>query len=501
MMQYGQANPFGQPNNVAAGYGGYAQPMYNMGMMPSPYGAGYPQAYGNPAAAAYGAGGMAPDASRTIYLGNVKPEIQPHEILRFVHTGLVESYRHCTDKSCAFLSFVDPNSAQAFHNEFMSKKLVVGDTEIKVGWGKSNPLSNVLKAQVQSGATRTVYIGRITESDTEETIRSALIKYGPIENVKIMREKNIAFVYFLSISVATQCVNNASKDPEWAGKKINYGKDHCAPQQLDYNSAFAMQSSPYGAQAAAPFNPYGYPDMSAAGPMAPTNRVLRTLYIGNIHPDAKVEDVCNTIRGGILVQVRYLSDKNIAFVTFTDAATALNVYNHAQSVGLVLRGRRLRVGWGKPSSISPEVSAAILRGATRNIYVGGIPETLTEEKLKADFSEYGEIELVNTFREKKCAFVNFTTIHSAMAAIEGMRLKLEYNDFKLNFGKDRCGNPFKPAKAKKDESAPAPATTTAAAAPAAAATKTPAVPIPAKKLKHVNTPTSYGFTFNQIKPL
>lgn len=478
MSQYGQANPFVQPSNVAATYGGYAQPMYNMGMMPSPYGGGYPQSYGT-SVSGYSTGGLPADATRTIYLGNVKPDVLPYDILKHVHTGLVESYRHCADKSCAFLSFVDPNSAQSFYNEFQTKKLVVGDLDIRIGWGKSNPITNPLKAQIQSGATRTVYIGRITETDTEETIRNSLLKFGPIENVKVMRDKNIAFVYFLSISVATLCVNTASKEPEWAGKKFNYGKDHCAPQQIDYNSAFAMQPSPYGGQAT-PFNPYGYPDMTAAGPMAPTARVLRTLYVGNIHPDAKVEDVCNTIRGGILVQVRYLSDKNIAFVTFTDAATALTVYNHAQSNGLVLRGRRLRVGWGKPSSISADVSAAILRGATRNIYVGGIPESLTEEKLKADFEEYGEIELVNTFREKKCAFVNFTTIQSAMAAIEGMRLKLEYNDYKLNFGKDRCGNPFKPVKVKKEE---------------------PATPAPVKNLKHINTPTSYGLTFEQIKPL
>jgi hypothetical protein len=61
--------------------------------------------------------------------------------------------------------------------------------------------------------------------------------------------------------------------------------------------------------------------------------------------------------------------------------------------------------------------------------------------LRQDFQEYGEIELVNTLREKSCAFVNFTNIANAIKAIEAVRGKDEYKRFKVNFGKDRCGNP------------------------------------------------------------
>jgi hypothetical protein len=70
-----------------------------------------------------------------------------------------------------------------------------------------------------------------------------------------------------------------------------------------------------------------------------------------------------------------------------------------------------------------------------------LDEAWTEERLRQDFSEYGEIELVNTLREKSCAFVNFTNIANAIKAIEGMRNREEYRRFKINFGKDRCGNP------------------------------------------------------------
>jgi hypothetical protein len=70
-----------------------------------------------------------------------------------------------------------------------------------------------------------------------------------------------------------------------------------------------------------------------------------------------------------------------------------------------------------------------------------LDESWTEERLRQDFAEFGEIELVNTLREKSCAFVNFTNIANAIKAIEAIRQKDEYKRFKVNFGKDRCGNP------------------------------------------------------------
>lgn len=456
MSQYGQPSPFGQPPQPQYGYG---QPMYGM------YAGGPPH---TPVSLISG------EATRTIYLGNVTREMNIHDILNYVRHGLVESFRTCYEKNCAFLTFVDPNSAQAFFQEFLVKKMIVNDTEIKLGWGKPTTIHNTLKLQIQGGATRCVYLGRINESHTEEFIRDAASQYGPLEHIKIIRDKNIAFVHFLNIMSAAKCVGALSKEPGWAGVRVNYGKDRCC-NHLDYN--------PYGFQ---PFqstqqqqqqlgyehyNPYT-PMQPTAGPIiTPDTTTLRTLYLGNIHPEAKTEDLCNIIRGGNLVQLKLLHDKHIAFVTFLDASTALDVYNYAQTIGLVIRGRKIRVGWGKPSSISAHVAQAIQQGATRNVYVGNIPDSLTVEKLKSDFGCYGEIELVNAFKEKKCAFVNYACIESAVVAINGMRSNPEYAGYKLNYGKDRCGNPFKHPLLRK---AVAAAATTAAAVAAA-----PSAPAPA----------------------
>jgi RNA recognition motif-containing protein len=166
-----------------------------------------------------------------------------------------------------------------------------------------------------------------------------------------------------------------------------------------------------------------------------------TVYLGNIHPDTNCEDICNAIRGGVLYQIRYLTDKHIAFVTFMDASAAFNFYQLLTYQGISIKGRRLKGGWGKPVQIPASVMMAVQNGASRNVYIGNLDETITEEKLRTDFSEYGEIELINFLTEKSCAFVNFTSIQSAMNALEGIKSKDDYKKLKVNYGKDRCGNP------------------------------------------------------------
>jgi RNA recognition motif-containing protein len=77
------------------------------------------------------------------------------------------------------------------------------------------------------------------------------------------------------------------------------------------------------------------------------------------------------------------------------------------------------------------------------VYLGNVEdfETFSEDKLKRDFGEYGDIELVNFLKEKNCAFVNFTNISNAIKAIEGVKNKPDYANLRIAHGKDRCANP------------------------------------------------------------
>ena len=409
--------------------------------------------YGGQAFAQQGALG---GTSRTVYLGNIPPDTPAEEILNHVRSGAIESVRILADKHCAFIAFLEVSSATHFHSDAILKKLAIRGQEIKIGWGKPSQASaSILAAVQQSAASRNVYLGNLPEEVTEEELREDLGKFGLIDTVKIVREKSIAFVHFLSIGCAIKTVANLPQEPKWQHpRRVNYGKDRCAyiskTQQQNaaqflgipaghshmlngvdrdmISSALAQQSATAAAVA------------TTAGGM--NNMGNRTIYLGNIHPETTIEEICNVVRGGLLHHIRYIADKHICFVTFIDPTAAASFFAQSVIHGLMIHNRRLKLGWGKHSgALPPAIALAVAGGASRNVYIGNLDESWNEDRLRTDFSEYGEIELVNALREKSCAFVNFTNIQNAIKAIEAMRGQESYKKFKINFGKDRCGNP------------------------------------------------------------
>lgn len=466
------ANP-GQQHNHLSNVGNPVQnqqtlsPMYQSMMVPG--GLGGPQSYGpQHAPGGYGAmgtamgpgmhmgSGLASGTSRTVYLGNIPPETPAEEILNHVRSGQIESVRLLPDKNCAFISFLESSSAVHFHSDAILKKLSIRGQDIKVGWGKPSQVpSSVALATSQSGASRNVYLGSLPVEITEDELREELGKFGPIDTVKLVREKAIGFVHFLSIGNAVKAVTQLPQDPKWqAPRRVFYGKDRCAyvSKTQQQNAAQYLGIAPGYAHvlnsadrdlisnALAQQSVAAAAVSTAAG--GANNLGNRTVYLGNIHPETTSEEICNVVRGGLLHHVRYIPDKHICFVTFIDPTAAASFYALSNIQGLMIHNRRLKVGWGKHSgALPPAIALAVSGGASRNVYIGNIDEAWTEERLRQDFSEYGEIELVNALREKSCAFVNFTNIANAIKAIEAIRGKEDYKRFKINFGKDRCGNP------------------------------------------------------------
>ncbi|KAF4314634.1 hypothetical protein SLS57_007390 [Botryosphaeria dothidea] len=414
------------------------------------------QALGGLGSQMHMAPGLVSGTSRTVYLGNIPPETTAEEILGHVRSGQIESVRLLPDKNCAFISFLDSSSATHFHSDAILKKLSIRGQDIKIGWGKPSQVpTSVALAVQQSGASRNVYLGNLPEDVSEEELREDLGKFGPIDTVKIVREKAIGFVHFLSIGNAIKAVAQLPQEPKWQPpRRVYYGKDRCAyvSKTQQQNAAQYLGIAPgyahvlNGADRDLISNALAQQSVAAAAVATSAgganNLGNRTVYLGNIHPETTIEEICNVVRGGLLHHIRYIPDKHICFVTFIDPTSAASFYALSQLQGLMIHNRRLKIGWGKHSgALPPAIALAVSGGASRNVYIGNLDESWTEDRLRQDFSEYGEIELVNTLREKSCAFVNFTNIANAIKAIEAVRQKEEYKRFKVNFGKDRCGNP------------------------------------------------------------
>lgn len=411
--------------------------------------------FGGPAAQMQMTPGVVSASSRTVYLGNIPPDTSAEEILGHVRSGQIESVRLLSDKNCAFISFLDGNSATHFHSDAILKKLSIRGQDIKVGWGKPAQVpTSVALAVQQSGASRNVYLGNLPEDVTEAELREDLGRFGPIDTVKLVREKAIGFVHFLSIGHAIKAVSQLPQDPKWqAPRRVYYGKDRCAyvSKTQQQNAAQYLGIAPgyahalNGADRDLISNALAQQSVAAAAVATSAGGVNnlgnRTVYLGNIHPETTIEEICNVVRGGLLHHIRYIPDKHICFVTFIDPTAAASFYALSNLQGLMIHNRRLKIGWGKHSgALPPAIALAVSGGASRNVYVGNLDESWTEDRLRQDFSEYGEIELVNALREKSCAFVNFTNIANAIKAIEAIRGREEYQRFKVNFGKDRCGN-------------------------------------------------------------
>jgi hypothetical protein len=165
----------------------------------------FPQAQYSPVALTAALGQTNNVTSRTVYVGNLPATASVDELLNLVHFGPLESIRVLPEKSCVFLSFLDGPTAAQFYADAVVKKLSLHGQELKIGWGKPSPVpSQVALAIQQSNASRNVYLGGLDENTTEEQLRDDLSRFGLIDQVKIVRDKNIGFVHFLSISIATK---------------------------------------------------------------------------------------------------------------------------------------------------------------------------------------------------------------------------------------------------------------------------------------------------------
>lgn len=424
-----------------------------------------------PAAAAAAAAAAGNTTGRTVYVGNLPPDASVDELMNLVRFGPVESVRLLPEKSCVFISFLDGATAAAFHADATVKKLTLHGQELKIGWGKPSIVPPpVVQAIAVAKATRNVYLGGLDEVLTESELRDDLSRFGPIDQVKIVKDKGIGFVHFLSIGAAMKVVATLPTEQEWQGKRIGYGKDRCAyvprAQQAAVQAAQQQAAAALGHTLGMPgapfqaFNPLSPATLYSSNFHSPVSRQTgfenqdpynntmsnRCVYIGSLPEEATTSDICDAIRGGLVAQIRYLQDKHYAFVTFADPNAAATFYQQATSIGLMIHNTKVKISWGRSvGHVSPAVMANIASGGTRNVYIGNIEdfEKFTEEKLRQDFGEFGEIEQINFLASKKAAFVNYCAVGNASKAIERIRANADYANCRISYGKDRCANPPK----------------------------------------------------------
>ena len=154
------------------------------------------------------------------------------------------------------------------------------------------------------------------------------------------------------------------------------------------------------------------------------------------------EDLCNAIRGGTLPFSLFRTCELTLVLLVCDVYRphgTFTFYQMASYQGLALNNRQLKIG-GK--NTGPLLASLVLAVHVEERICGNIEnfETFTEDRVKGDFRELGEIELVNFLREK-CVFV-FSFVSWADRRQE-LRICKLYQDFQRyqGYGWDKTDIP------------------------------------------------------------
>lgn len=145
---------------------------------------------------------------------------------------------------------------------------------------------------------------------------------------------------------------------------------------------------------------------------------------------------------GRLEQIKVIAHKACAFLNFLDAADALSCFNSHQQNPIILEGRELKMGWAKAPPLRDDIAAAVAEGASRNLFVGSLPEGANEQALAQAFQSFGDYESIVIIHAKNIGFVNMISIRSAMAAraaLDGQVIFQGTRAVKVNYAKEPVG--------------------------------------------------------------
>jgi len=148
----------------------------------------------------------------------------------------------------------------------------------------------------------------------------------------------------------------------------------------------------------------------------------RAVYVRKVHPSTSYEELVNEVGVyGPMESIRIEREAAEAYINYIDGASAAALLQERPT--LLLHGVAAELTWGKARPMQPELAIRIQQGATRNLYLGNIPEGTREELVFEKFAQFGAIESVRVMRNYSTGYVNFCAVESAIAARERYHLQ------------------------------------------------------------------------------
>ncbi|CAH2265187.1 nucleolysin TIAR [Pararge aegeria] len=277
---------------------------------------------------------------------------------------------------------------------------------------------------------KTLYVGNLDASVTEEFLCALFGQIGEVKGCKIIREPGndpYAFLEFTNHTAAATALAAMNKrvflDKEM---KVNWATSPGNQPKTDTSNHHHI----------------------FVGDLSPEieTHILREAFA----PFGEISN-CRIVR-----DPQTLKSKGYAFVSFVkkaDAEAAIQAMN-----GQWLGSRSIRTNWStrKPPTKGPNEGAPSSKRVKQptfdevynqssptntTVYCGGFTSNIiTEELMQSTFSQFGQIQDVRVFRDKGYAFIRFTTKEAAAHAIEATHnTEISGHTVKCFWGKENGG--------------------------------------------------------------
>lgn len=262
---------------------------------------------------------------------------------------------------------------------------------------------------VSESQPRTLYVGNLDASITEDLILALFSQMGPVNGCKIIHDScndPYCFVEYVDHQAAATAL-------------LTMNKRQCMGRELKVNWATSPGNT---------------------GPKQDTSK-HHHIFVGDLSPEIETQQLreafspfgeisdCRVVR-----DPQTLKSKGYGFVSFVKKADAENAITTMN--GQWLGSRAIRTNWAtrKPPTTRGATEAGPgLNSSVRQlsfdevyqqssptnctVYCGGIMAGLTDEIIQKTFAPFGPIQEIRVFKDKGYAFIKFATKEAATNAI------------------------------------------------------------------------------------
>jgi nucleolysin TIA-1/TIAR len=261
-----------------------------------------------------------------------------------------------------------------------------------------------------SSQPRTLYVGNLDSSITEDLILALFSQMGPLNGCKIIHDSTNSDPY---------CFVEYCDHQSAATALLTMNKRQCLGRELKVNWATSPGNT---------------------GPKPDTSKHFH-IFVGDLSPEIETQQLreafspfgeisdCRVVR-----DPQTLKSKGYGFVSFVKKQDAENAISTMS--GQWLGSRAIRTNWAtrKPPStrgsqdIGPGISSNIRQlsfdevyqqssPTNCTVYCGGIMAGLSDDLIQKTFAPFGPIQEIRVFKDKGYAFIKFATKEAATNAI------------------------------------------------------------------------------------